>query len=427
MLNRTVAPELKRIETLQHSSCKESMHACGAKIYQAPQRNLGVLRMDIIWTPGSVIQPAKYVCRSAFDLVLKGNEQMGAEEIHEKFEYLGYYTGADVQTFSNQFTLKGGKEEFEEAVIWFSRHFNSASFPNSELANFIQIEQANLSRKMQTPGYWSRRKGLEAIFDANSPMAAFANTEDIAMLTTPMLLDYKQNHMSMQNVSIVLTGDTGQKELDIVNQMLDAVPRSNKTAAIASFQESAYVPAKEAIVHTLEQSNQVSMFIVKRFEEVGETELHKYALLNMLLGGFFGSRLMQEIREEQGLTYGIGSYISQSTDGNLWAISGEMNKDNAWKAWEATREILNDLRNNPVSEEELNKAKSYYAGQLRSSFDGPFSISGKIRHLHTRNYTWNHIDSAMENIWKTTSREICELANNYLHPDSFTTAMAGDI
>jgi predicted Zn-dependent peptidase len=169
------------------------------------------------------------------------------------------------------------------------------------------------------------------------------------------------------------------------------------------------------------------MYLMKKIPDIGETEFHHFGLLNMILGGFFGSRLMQQIREEKGLTYGIGSYIMQTPEGNAWCISGDMNSNNAELALDETLNILKSLIDRPPKDQELERAKRYYTGQLRSGFDGAFAMAEKLKALESRGYSLNHFDKAMDCIWNCTTEDLCLLADNYLRPETFKSVLAGDI
>jgi predicted Zn-dependent peptidase len=167
--------------------------------------------------------------------------------------------------------------------------------------------------------------------------------------------------------------------------------------------------------------------MAKNIDRVAYTEFPKLSLLNLFLGGFFGSRLMQELREERGLTYGIGSSISLSTLGHIWMIKGEMNSQNANLTQDCIRDILNKLSTQPPVGEELEKAKRYFGGQLRGSLDGPFSEPSRIQFLMKTEYPQQYYEEAMQTIWSTNTNTIAEMAYNYLNPDSFTIALAGEM
>jgi predicted Zn-dependent peptidase len=147
----------------------------------------------------------------------------------------------------------------------------------------------------------------------------------------------------------------------------------------------------------------------------------------MVLGGYFGSRLMQEIREEKGLTYGIGSYFRPAMDGRSWIISGEMNSENADLALSCVVEIMEKLRSEIIDIEELERAKRYYSGQFRSGFDGPFSSAAKIQQRIMRNYSDTFYKDTLSAIWNTTPEEILEVAQNYLDPNTFIKVMSGKV
>jgi predicted Zn-dependent peptidase len=151
------------------------------------------------------------------------------------------------------------------------------------------------------------------------------------------------------------------------------------------------------------------------------------SFVNMFLGGFFGSRLMQDLRETRGLTYGIGSGLAQASSGFTWYISGEMNSANADAAVEACQAIMTGLSTSPPTGEELEKARRYASGQLRAGFDGPFSLPSKWQFLLQNNLPENYYTTYMDRIWSITSDEISDFAYNYLRPDSFTLALAGNL
>jgi predicted Zn-dependent peptidase len=150
-------------------------------------------------------------------------------------------------------------------------------------------------------------------------------------------------------------------------------------------------------------------------------------LLNFVLGGYFGSRLMQELREKQGLTYGIGSYFKPAFDDYTWIISGEMNSENMEKTLVAIDSILIDLKTNLIDLEELTKLKQYYSGVFRSGFDGPFALSGKVQSNIMKHQDAKYYATVLPEIWSINSEEILRCANKYLTDNSFVIALAGNI
>jgi predicted Zn-dependent peptidase len=257
-------------------------------------------------------------------------------------------------------------------------------------------------------------------------MSAFANEESIGSIDQQHISSFLKNKLTLGGATLFISGDAGKAEIEAIeNLMAKYAPRAITSIPLLS-EEKAISYEDTHVKHRVDHTTQVSLMMGKRIPAFTEKEMHTANLTNILLGGFFGSRLMQEIREERGLTYGIGSYISQSTDGNNWFISGEMNSSNTEAALEAMAEIMVSMRKNTPTGDELDKAKRYFAGQFRSGFDGPFSLPRKIQTLMLRGYDYSYYDTTLQDLWNTTTNEICQFSDNYLHPESFAVVLAGD-
>jgi zinc protease len=253
------------------------------------------------------------------------------------------------------------------------------------------------------------------------------NLEEIESLKKSDILAYHSQFIHPGNSMLLVAGDCNSTLEKNLKTLHDSYFQSKFQINIDSEDINTNRNFTDNIYYDLPNSSQISLQLIKHVGYMHESELHKFTLLNMILGGYFGSRLMQEIREEKGLTYGIGSYFRPAMQGRSWIISGEMNSTNAQLALDCTLEIMEKLRTELVSEEELEKAKRYYSGQFRSGFDGPFSIAAKVQQKILRNYSDVFFADTLEHIWNITPEQIQTIAQNYLDPKSFIKVMAGKI
>jgi predicted Zn-dependent peptidase len=142
-------------------------------------------------------------------------------------------------------------------------------------------------------------------------------------------------------------------------------------------------------------------------------------VLNVLFGGYFGSRLMENIREEKGYTYGIHSYVQNHVEQSAWMISTEAGRD----VCEATiKEVyfeMEQLRNEVVDEEELLLVRNYLLGSLLGDLDGPFQIIGRWKSYILAGLNEEHFYKAVDNIKTISAKRLHELANQYLQPEMF--------
>jgi predicted Zn-dependent peptidase len=142
-------------------------------------------------------------------------------------------------------------------------------------------------------------------------------------------------------------------------------------------------------------------------------------VLNTLYGGFFGSRLMSNIREDKGYTYGIYSYIQNHIQESAWVISTEAGKDVS----EATiQEIYNEmqkLREEKIDDEELLLVRNYMIGGILGELDGPFQIMAKWKNIILNNMDESYFYDSVNEIKAVNADQLMELANKYLKPENF--------
>lgn len=147
--------------------------------------------------------------------------------------------------------------------------------------------------------------------------------------------------------------------------------------------------------------------------------------LNVALGGYFGSRLMKNLREEKGYTYGIHSIVSSFDKSGLWMISTEVGRENSTKAVEEIRKEINILMNQPVPADEMEVVGNYMAGELVRSFDGPIAIAESFKSAWEFGLDLSYFSRMMHTIRTITPEEVLQIANTYFSTEDLYEITAG--
>jgi predicted Zn-dependent peptidase len=142
-------------------------------------------------------------------------------------------------------------------------------------------------------------------------------------------------------------------------------------------------------------------------------------VLNNIFGGFFGSRLMSNIREEKGYTYGIHSYFQNHIQQSAWMISTEAGKDVCEATIEEVYKEMKKLREEPVDKDEILLVQNYMMGGILGDLDGPFHIMAKWKNIILNNLDETYFYDSVKAIKEINAEELMELADKYLHPDKF--------
>jgi predicted Zn-dependent peptidase len=267
---------------------------------------------------------------------------------------------------------------------------------------------------------------LEHLYGDNSFLGKHGNVEDYSLVNREDLVSFKSAYYSLDKAMIFVSGDTDDELLGSIEKELQPFREGGSITIDAPTCESLPTPNSGYITKHVDGTNQVSLQLVQHIQPKNQRERFGLTLLNLVLGGYFGSRLMQILREEKGLTYGIGSYFKPAFNDYTWTIAGDLNSDNIEASISTIHDIFSELKTILLDDSELDKIKQYYSGQFRSGFDGPFSMGGKIQHLMYRGLGEDYYNTVLPGIWSITKEELMSLANNYLHPESFIHVMAGD-
>lgn len=149
------------------------------------------------------------------------------------------------------------------------------------------------------------------------------------------------------------------------------------------------------------------------------------SIVNTILGGYFGSRLMSNIREEKGYTYGIGSGMHPFRNSGSFFISTEVGTDVCNATVTEVHKELMRLINEPISKEELSLVKNYLLGSFLRSLDGPFSLADRFKGLVLHNLNYDFLEDYLHLLHTINPEKILEISGKHLHPDSMTEVIAG--
>ncbi len=148
-------------------------------------------------------------------------------------------------------------------------------------------------------------------------------------------------------------------------------------------------------------------------------------ILNTVLGGYFGSRLMTNIREDKGYTYGIGSGLVSLQNAGYFTIVTEINSDFTKDTIKQIYFELDKLRNELIEDKELNTVRNYILGELLKAFDGPFALADSFRSILDYGLDYNYFDKYVKTVKNISSEELNKLANKYFKPEELINIIAG--
>jgi predicted Zn-dependent peptidase len=296
--------------------------------------------------------------------------------------------------------------------------FTDASFPEDEIATYKQNTLQRLLVSLRQSEFVANQRIDAMIFGENHPYGRFTQKETIEALSQEDIKAFYKKHYGLSGVQIFMAGKVGAEEVAVLEEIFGGVSINKNSEAIVA---ANITPDSNRIQHFVNDPNsvQAAIRIGKRFPNRLDPDFAPMIVLNTLFGGYFGSRLMSNIREEKGYTYGIYSSLSPFIHDGALTIHTEVGRD---VYEDAVKEIYKEMEiicSETIDEEELLLVKNYLLGNMLGDLDGPFSILHRWRTLILNGLTVEHFNKNIGIYKNVTADELSTLAKKHFNKESF--------
>ncbi|MCS6819745.1 MAG: pitrilysin family protein [Chitinophagales bacterium] len=411
--NRAVAPPVKPVENINIPQSRELTLDNGIKLFTIYSSNCEVARLDFSFKAGKWYQPKKLVAKLAARMLREGTISKNAKEIADFFDYYGsnFSTSSGMETATvSLFTLS---RYLSEQLPLIFEIFTESAFPEKELQTIIQNEKQSLAINLEKNDFVAGRLFSQALWGDRHPFGIISMPEDYDNIDSEELKKFSQKHYNASNVNlIILSGNFTEDDIAQVNKIFGQKNWIGNTVEKKFFIAS---PAQEKDIY-LEKKDSVQSALA-----IGNITINKHHpdyiklhIANTLLGGYFGSRLMSNLREEKGYTYGIHSSLVSYLSGSYLEISSEVGKSVRLNAINEIEKEIKQLSIEPPDEEELFVVKSYLSGKLLRSVDGVFRYAEVLKGLILHQLDSNYILQNLKTIQEIKADEILEICREYL-------------
>jgi predicted Zn-dependent peptidase len=293
-----------------------------------------------------------------------------------------------------------------------------AIFPEQELQIYKQNMKQRLAVNLKKCDFVAGRKIDEMLFGFDHPYGVYSHMEDYDNLNRDAVKDHYEKYYTNGNCTIFMAGILPAGYDQLLNKFFGALPLNQSILIEPSYKISPSVEKKSMILNDAD-GVQAAIRIARPFPNRHHPDFPKVQVLNALYGGFFGSRLMTNIREDKGYTYGIYSFLMNHLYASAWMISTEAGRDVADATIHEIYHEMERLRIGSIDEQELLLVKNYLIGTLLGDLDGPFQIIGRWKNLILNGLDDQFFYHSVDTIKNIGAEELKSLANKYLNPDEF--------
>ena len=353
----------------------KSLLANGSALYTLASDDFEVLRVTFVFRAGSAMQRVPFSASAAANMLAEGTRDMTAHQIAERLDYYGSYYDVNIDRDYAYISFCMLSKFFDETLAVAEQILLHPVFPEEELRTYCAKRKQRLAVERTKVDTQAREAFARALFGPSHPYGISADEAQYDKLTRGDVAAFYESHYTADNGFTICSGRIGDHERQAVAALAERLPRREPQAGIPF---PAPVTQHEVRVDhpgAVQSSIRIGRLLFPR----QHPDFLGMQVVASALGGYFGSRLMQNLREEHGYTYGVVAAMVNFEREGYFAVAAQVGTE---VTQDALREIYTEierLRAEPMPEGELSLVKNIMVGEMMRE-SRCFSISASSTH-----------------------------------------------
>lgn len=423
ILDRTAPPEFRTIDQIEMTRANKHVLPNKVELYEINAGTQDVIKVELLFEAGSRLQKEPLLAYSVSSLIPEGTSKLSSQEVSEAIDYYGAFLQADVERDYATITLFTLNKYLKDVLPVFKEVVCDAFFHEDEIETFVQNEKQKYLVDTQKVSILARKYFNEMLFGSSHPYGYNTKYEDYDKLNRNSIKAFFDKYYNSGNCRIIVAGKVADKERKLISESFGKAWGVNEKVASGSVITS-NVKEKQRLIEkddAIQSAIRIGRIMFNKTHE----DYFGMQVLSTVLGGYFGSRLMANIREDKGYTYGIGTGLISLKESGCFVISTEVGIDVCDKAIKEIYFEIRRLRDDLISEDELELVRNYMMGVFLKNVDGAFALSDRLKSLLEYHLDYTYYDNYIKKIKTISSAELRELANKYLQQDDLLELVIG--
>ena len=356
-------------------------------------------------------------------MLFKGTEKRTADQISGAVDAVGGQLNAFTSKENTCYYIKTLTEDFPLAVDVLSDMFLNSRFDNEEIAKEREVIIEEIKMYEDTPDDQVHDL-MSANLWPNHPLgrAILGTEESIAVFDHDMLKDYMKQYYTGSNIVVSVVGNISHNQVvEAIREVLGGIPKGEVNQyAVAD-------RAKPGVNCYYKEIAQSQICVAMPGVAKEDDRLFPLSILNTYLGGGMSSRLVKKIREEEGLAYSVYSYNGSYTDTGAFVISVGTRPENCQRVIDIILEELDDVRQNGITQDELDKSFSQLKGSL---YMGLETVNSRMNKLGRSMLIYDRVITPEENVddlSKVTLEDVKALAGDMFRKENLQITVLGPV
>lgn len=422
MPDRSKAPLIKQVQSVELPVPNKYVLDNGIPVYEINKGTQDIIKIEVVFNAGRPYEAKKLAARATASLIKEGTAQYTSAEISEKVDFYGGTLSTPYNLDTSNIVLYSLNKYLDKLLPLTAELIKYPVFPQDELDTYIQQSKQKLQVDLQKNDVVAYREITEYIFGKEHPYGYNSIPATYSALTRDDLIGHHQNSYTKDNCMIFVSGKSAPDIIDKINMHLGQGIRAGLPAQ-STFPLISHKAQQVKIEHP--DSLQTAIRIGRRLFNRKHDDFKAMYLVNTILGGYFGSRLMTNIREDKGYTYNIYSSLDTMYRDGCFYIGTEVSNELVEATKEEIYRELDQLQSQPVEKDELEMVRNYLLGNLLTMLDGPFNTAEVIKTIIAEELPNNALEELVEKIKYISPDEIQHIAQKYFKKEDLWEVVVG--
>ena len=423
MLDRTVSPDFQTIKAINFPPVKVINLPNGIPLYVINVGEQPVIKIEFSFEAGNWQEPQNGVSLFTAKMITEGTSQYSSAQISEYFDKFGSFTESGQGLDRANFVVYGLKKHLPSLLPMVQELLKDSVFPEKELDSLKNIQLNSLQVNAEKTSFIANKTFRKTIFGDAHPYGNSMDEKAIENINQDVLLNFYRNYWQEKPFKIFLSGNISDVEIDLIEQYFGGL-KVDKPMESKSFLDTFSTHGKALLIEkdgAIQSSIRMGKYLMTR----KHPDYFPMLFLNEILGGYFGSRLMKNIREEKGLTYGISSNLALFAQAGYFVIGTDVKREFTQQTIDEIHKEIMILQTELVSENELETVKNYMVGSFAGSLNTPFDIADRYKVIFSEKLPLDFYKNYIPNIQQISAIQLLETANKYLGLDTMTEIVVG--
>lgn len=423
MLNRAVQPGYSLPSKLEIPTPNKYFTSDGREVLWLNIGTQNIVRITLQFPAGTKYQTKSLQASSTIGLMPEGTQNYSAQEIAEKLDFYGSHIDYSIDRDHSVISAFCLDKYLDQTLEVLREIILTPLYSQDEFVTYCQKRKNSLGIEKKKVMYVAREQQIAALYGSNHPYGSYADGHHYDELSSADLVTFHKEQYLNKGALVFISGLVDVKIVEKIVGQLDTVVRSNKLDE--NVLDLSNLPTPNDIYIQKDDAVQSALRVGRVLFPRTHPDFSGMTVLNTVLGGYFGSRLMNNIREEKGYTYGIYSSLVPMQESGYLAISTEVGCAVTDATLLEIRKEMELLRTQKVDTAELSLVVNYLVGEMLRMLDGPFGIVDAILDLYQAGLPIDFIAEHFDKVKNITSDELLLLAQRYLNPADYSEVVVG--